>query len=212
MFEQLIKAGAQTIVQNVHQMADATRERILQAGLESLKRNGFAGSSTRAIGAIGGFNPALIHYYFGTLHGLLLAALEHASEERLAHHRVRLESAASLGDLIDALDVIYREDRESGFIRVVSEMVAGSVAHPELGPRVVELMQPWIALAEDGAQRALKGSPFEAMASPRELATAAVTFYLGTNLMTQLVPEEAGIEELLATARRLAPLLDAARD
>ena len=191
-------------------MADATRERILQAGVDSLTRNGFAGSSTRVIGALGGFNPALIHYYFGSLHGLLIAALEHASEQRLVRHRGRLEAAQSIADLIDALDVIYREDRESGFIRVVSEMVAGSVAHPELGPRVVELMQPWIRLAEAGAQRALKGSPFEAIASPRELATAAVTFYLGTNLMTQLVPEEAGIEELLGTARRLAPLLDAA--
>lgn len=190
-------------------MADATRDRIAEAALESLKQNGFGGSSTRAIGTLGGFNPALIHYYFGSLHGLLLAALERASEERLARHRARLEDASSLADLIDALDVIYREDRESGFIRVASEMVAGSVANPELGPRVVELMQPWIELAEQGAERALRGSPFAGFASPRELATAAVTFYLGTNLMTQLVPEEAGIDELLATARRLAPLLDA---
>jgi AcrR family transcriptional regulator len=192
-------------------MTEATRERILQAGLESLKRNGFAGSSTRAIGAVGGFNPALIHYYFGNLHGLFVAALEHASEQRLGRHRERLESASTIADLIEALDVIYREDRESGFIRVVSEMVAGSVAHPELGPRVVELMQPWVELAEEGAQRALAGSPFESVVTARELATAAVTFYLGTNLMTQLVPEEAGVDELLATARRLAPLLDAAR-
>lgn len=190
-------------------MADATRERIARAALDSLKRNGFGGSSTRAIGALGGFNPALIHYYFGSLHGLLLAALEQASEERLARHRSTLEAASSLADLIDALALIYREDRESGFIRVVAEMVAGSVANPELGPRLVELMQPWIRLAEEGAERALRGSPFEGMASPRELATAAVTFYLGTNLMTQLVPEGAGIDELLATARRLAPLLDA---
>ena len=192
-------------------MADATRDRILQAALESLQRNGFAGSSTRAIGTLGGFNPALIHYYFGSLHGLLVAALEHASERRLERHRPMLEAASSLADLVDALDLIYREDRESGFIRVVSEMVAGSVANPELGPRVVELMEPWIGLAEEGARRALTGSPFESLATPRELATAAVTFYLGTNLMTQLVPDEAGIEELLETARRLVPLIDATR-
>jgi AcrR family transcriptional regulator len=192
-------------------MADATRDRILEAALESLQRNGLAGSSTRAIGSIGGFNPALIHYYFGTHHGLLLAALEHASERRLERHRPMLEAASSLADLVDALDLIYREDRESGFIRVVSEMVAGGVAHPELGPRVVELMEPWIGLAEEGARRALAGSPFEALATPRELATAAVTFYLGTNLMTQLVPGEAGIEELLETARRLVRLVDATR-
>jgi len=36
-----------------------------------------------------------------------------------------------------------------------------------------------------------------------------VTFYLGANLLTQLVPDSREVEEILRTARRMAPLLGA---
>ena len=52
---------------------EETRERILQAALEALRTKGFAGASTRAIAEIGGHNPALTFYYFGSLHELLLS-------------------------------------------------------------------------------------------------------------------------------------------
>lgn len=38
---------------------------------------------------------------------------------------------------------------------------------------------------------------------------AAVTFYLGANLLTQLVPDGREVEEILETGKRLAPLIDA---
>ena len=103
---------------------------------------------------------------------------------------------------------IYRDDVESGFIRVASEMVAGAVAHPELGPRVVELMQPWIDLAEESIARVLEGTPLEGLADPGDLASAAVMFYLGANLFTQLVPERDTVEPLLQAAERGAKLAD----
>jgi hypothetical protein len=103
---------------------------------------------------------------------------------------------------------IYREDVESGFVRVASEMVAGAVAHPELGPRVVDLMQPWIDLAEESFARVLDGTPLAGAADPRDLASAAVMFYLGANLLTQLVPERADVDRLLEAAERGAALAD----
>src|SRR5215210_1047016 len=187
-----------------------TRTRILDATIETLKTKGFAGTSTRVIGGVGGFNPALIFYYFGTLNDLLLAALEHSSAERLRRYRGALDEAASLDELVALLGRIYREDLRSGHIRVVSELVAGSVAIAELGPRVVELMEPWLALAESAVERALAGSPVLELATPRRLAYAAVTFYLGANLVARLAPEQEDLAGLLDDAERLAPLLDAA--
>jgi AcrR family transcriptional regulator len=191
-------------------MSRDTRTRILDATVETLKRKGFAGTSTRVIAGAGGFNPALIFYYFGTLNDLLLAALEHSSAERLQRYRAALDEAASLDELVALLGRIYREDLESGHIRVVSELVAGSVAVPELGPRVVELMEPWLELAESAVERALAGSPVLELATPRRLAYAAVTFYLGANLVSRLAPEQEDLARLLDDAERLAPLLDAA--
>lgn len=185
-----------------------TKQRILEAALEVLKEKGFAGASTRAIAAHGGLAPGLIFYYFGTLHELLLAALEHSSETRLRAFRPQLAAASSPAELFGLLERIYAEDRASGHIRVVSELVAGSVAHPELGPRVVELMEPWLEVTEDAAARAFAGTGLGLLVTPRQLAFAAVTFYLGANLLTQLGPEQEEVAELLATGRRLAPLLD----
>ena len=191
-------------------MTRDTRGRIMEATLETLKTRGYAGASTRAIASVGGFNPALIFYYFGTLNDLLLAALEHSSDERLQRYREAVDEADSLGELTSVLGRIYREDVESGHIRVVSELVAGSVAQPELGPRVVELMEPWLELAEAAVERALAGSPVLELATPRRLAYAAITFYLGANLVSYLAPEHEDLAGLLDDAARIAPLVDAA--
>jgi AcrR family transcriptional regulator len=191
-------------------MSGDTRAKIVDATLETLKIKGFAGTSTRAIATAGGFNPALIFYYFGTLNELLLAALEHSSGERLDRYRNALDEAGSLDQLASLLGRIYREDVESGHIRVVSELVAGSVAEPALGPRVIELMEPWLELAEAAVERALAGSPVLELATPRRLAYAAITFYLGANLVSHLAPDQEDLAGLLDDAARLAPLLDAA--
>ena len=121
----------------------------------------------------------------------------------------RSRRRSSLAELLALLERIYADDRESGFVRVVSEMVAGSVANPELGPRMVALVEPWILAAQHAAERVLTPSGLDQVVSARQLAFAAVTFYLGANLLTQLVPEGTEVEEMLATGRRLAPLLDA---
>ncbi len=185
-----------------------SRQRIIDATLATLKDKGFAGTSTRAIAAAGGFKSGLIFYYFPTLNDLLIAAVESASVARLERYGEEVAAAASLGELLALLERIYADDRESGFVRVVSEMVAGSVANPDLGPRMVELVEPWIVAAQTAAERVLEPSGLGGVVSPRQLAFAAVTFYLGANLLTQLVPDSTEVEEILATGRRLAPMLD----
>jgi AcrR family transcriptional regulator len=185
-----------------------SRQRIIDATLTTLKEQGFAATSTRAIAANGGFRSGLIFYYFPTLNDLLIAALEHASVQRLERYGDDVAAAASLSELLGLLERIYADDRESGFVRVVSEMVAGSVANPELGPRMVALIEPWIAAAQTAAERVLGPSGLTGVVTPRQLAFAAVTFYLGANLLTQLVPDSTEVEEILQTAKRLAPMLD----
>ena len=185
-----------------------TRERIVHAALEALKTHGYAGTSTRVIARIGGFNPALIFYYFGSLEGLLVAALEQTSRERFERYEGAAREAGSLGELVTLLTRIYDEDVESGHIRVVSELVAASVSQPELATQVVALMEPWIDLAEGAIRRALGSSPLVDLVAPRELAVAAVTFYLGANLLTHLEPGRGGAAAALEAAARVAPIAD----
>ena len=137
-----------------------------------------------------------------------MTALAESSAARLERYRGAVEEARGLADLVRLLGRIYREDIESGHIRVVSEMVAAGVAQPELAPRVVALMEPWLDLCEGAVSRSLAGTPLAELAAPRELAFAAVTFYLGANLLTHLVPEQADVARVLDAGERLAPLLE----
>ena len=186
-----------------------TRGRVVAAALEALKTKGYGGASSRVIAGLGGFQPGLIFYYFDSLDDLLVAALAESSADRLERYRTAVEAADTIETLLEVLSDIYREDVASGHIRVVSEMIGASVSNTELAPRVVALMEPWVELAESAVQRALVDSPLATLASPRELALAAVTFYLGANLLTHLVPDQADVTKLLETARGLAPLVDA---
>ncbi|MBA3301889.1 MAG: TetR/AcrR family transcriptional regulator [Thermoleophilaceae bacterium] len=188
-------------------MGEESRQRIVDAALEALKTKGFSGASARGIASIGGFNPGLIFYYFDNLDALLIAALDASSTARLERYRPAAEEAANAAELIELLQRIYREDAESGHIRVVSEMVAASVARPAMGPQVVELMEPWVELAQRTLDRVLAGSPLLGLASTRELALAGVTFYLGANLMSHLVPGDPEVDGLLEAAGRGASLL-----
>lgn len=185
-----------------------TRGRVVDAALEALKTKGYGGASTRAIAAIGGFQPGLIFYYFDSADDLLVEALAQSSTERLERYREAVEEAATFERLLELLADIYRDDVASGHIRVVSELVGASVSNAELAPRVVALMEPWLTLAEEAIAKVVAGSPFAEIAEPRELALAAITFYLGANLLTHLVPERADFAALLAAAQRLAPLVE----
>jgi AcrR family transcriptional regulator len=186
---------------------EKTRQRIVEAALETLKREGFAGATSRAIAREGGFNQALIFYHFGSLDGLLLAALDHTSAERLQRYREAVEQADTAEDLAEVAASVYAEDRDRGHMTVVSQMVAGSVAKPELAQEVVARMEPWIELCEDALRKALATSPAADVVPLRDLAYAVVTFYLGLNLLTHLDQDRKRTEAVVTSLEKLGGLL-----
>jgi AcrR family transcriptional regulator len=189
---------------------DRTRQRIVDAALETLKKEGFAGATSRAIAREGGFNQALIFYHFGSLDGLLLAALDQTSAERLQRYRAAVDQAETAEELAVLAATVYAEDRDHGHMTVVAQMVAGSVTRPELAREVVARMEPWIELCEDALGKALAATPAAEAVPLRDLAYAVVTFYLGLNLLTHLDEDRERTEAVVARLQGLAPLL--ARD
>lgn len=186
---------------------EKTRDRIVDAALTTLKKEGFAGATSRAIAREGGFNQALIFYHFGNLDGLLLAALDRTSAERLQRYREAVDQAETAEELAEVAAAVYAEDRDRGHMTVVSQMVAGSVARPELAGEVVARMEPWIELCEDALRKALSNTPADEVVPLRDLAYAVVTFYLGLNLLTHLDQDRERTEAVVARLQGLAPLL-----
>jgi AcrR family transcriptional regulator len=174
----------------------------VEAALETLRKQGFAGATSRAIARTGGFNQALVFYHYGSLENALLAALDLTSAERMARYRAALDKAESLDQLLRAARRIYREDTASGHVAVVAQMVAGSMGRPELSAGVLARMEPWIDFCEEVIDRFLGDSPFAPLVPRRDLAKAVVSFYLGTNLITHLDPK-AGVDTLLARLQQI---------
>jgi AcrR family transcriptional regulator len=183
-----------------------TKETMLDAAVRTVRDLGYAGTTSRAIAARGKFNQALIYYHYGSVDGLLLAALDALGAQRLQRYQRLVDDAESPEELLDAARRIYRADRRSGHVAFVSQLVAAGMAKPELGRQVLERMEPWIELAEDAVRKALRHTPLEGL-PVSELAYAVVTYYLGLNLLTELDPRRARADALLEQLRHALPLV-----
>ena len=184
-----------------------TKSRIVEAALETLKADGFAGTSARAIAKRGGFNQALIFYHFGTLTDLLLAALDRTSEQRMAKYADAVKNIDSVADAVSVATELYREDLASGHITVLTELIAGSLDRPDLGPQIVSRMEPWIGLTEEAVGKAMGSLGIADLVPPRTVAYAIVSLYLGVDMLSHLEKDHAKAEAMFASAQQLAGVL-----
>jgi AcrR family transcriptional regulator len=184
-----------------------TRDQIVEAALRTLAAEGFAGATSRAIARRGGFNQALVYYYFGSLDALLLAALDKTSAERIERYREVVRAAGTLEELVAVAGRAYREDRKSRHVAVVAQMVAGSVTRPELAPAVLERMEPWVELTREALAKAAELAGAKELVPVEDLAYAVTAFYLGLNLATHLETDHSRVDALFARLEAFAPAL-----
>ncbi|MGI8333980.1 TetR/AcrR family transcriptional regulator [Actinomadura scrupuli] len=182
-----------------------TKDRIIEAAAHTLRTEGYVGTSARTIAKAAGCNSALIFYHFGGVDPLLLAALDRSAEQRMAAHRKVVAGARTLEDLVEVATTIYRTDVEGGHITLFTELVGASIARPELREEIVVRAEPWIDFVEQTLDRVIGGSPLAKLMPPRDLAYAAITFYLGVNMFTHLDADRTRTEALFGMAARVAP-------
>ena len=217
--EQVLKAHAQPQIPRPHQRelplqtrssaSERTRQRLIRAATVTLQAKGFAGCTSRAIGAAGKFNQALIFYHFGSVHELLLAALDQSSTRRLERYREALAGIQSLGQLVAAMRQLYEEDLAEGHVAVVRELVAGASSSPPLGRAIVARMDPWVSFGEETLAGLVSGTSLETMIPTRDLAFAITAFYLGIESVVHLDGDRGPVASVFAAAAQLAPLADA---
>jgi AcrR family transcriptional regulator len=207
-FNQLIKSWLTAEEGGVVMAGDSaaqTKDRLVTAASQVLRTAGYGGASARVIAKEAGVNSALVFYHYGSVDQLLLAALDRSSAERLAVHRKSVENVRTLEGLVEVGEQIYRDDLEGGHIVLFTELVAAALARPELRAPIIERAQPWTDFIEATLERVLGGSPLGRMLPARDLANAAITFYLGANLFAVLDPDRSRTLSVFAMGRRVAP-------
>jgi AcrR family transcriptional regulator len=183
-----------------------TRRLLIEAAVATLKEDGYAGASARAIAERAGSNQGLIFYHFGSVANLLLAALDAVSSERLAHYGASIDQAGSLADLVGAATGIFSDDLDAGYVTVLVEMIAGASATPGLGPEVAARIRPWTDFAQRVIDGALADSPLGSVLPSRDVAYGIVALYLGLEMLSHLDGDRAPAMALFAHATRLANL------
>ncbi|WP_354638530.1 TetR/AcrR family transcriptional regulator [Kitasatospora camelliae] len=185
-----------------------TRNRILDATLASLVRNGYGGTTARAIAQCGGFAPGVIYYHFADLDDLVVATLIHTCEARARRYRSELSGVDRGARVVELLRELYDEDTESGHIAAVQEIYAGARPDSRVAERLLLETRRWEELAEEVLTTLLRGKPLASLVEVPVVASAAVAFYLGMETLTHLDGDRSRPAQLFDQAARLAAVFD----
>lgn len=168
------------------QVAESTADRILAAVRERIIDDGYAGLSTRKVANAAGVPLSQVHYHFGSKSGAVLALLASENERRLARQRGMYATEMPLWRRYEQACDYLEDDLDSGYVRVLQEMIAAGWSNDEIAARVRELLTGWFdvlsEVAAEAEQRFGSLGPF----SPTEIASLVGAAFLGAEAMILL--------------------------
>jgi AcrR family transcriptional regulator len=171
-----------------------TRTRILDGAIEVLQREGVGDLSIRKVAAAAAVPLSQVHYHFGSRRGLLLAVLFHENQRLIARQRAMYGTDTPLWKQWHQACDFYDDDLESGYVRVLQEMMAAGWSDPAVAVAVRSLLAEWHGLLCRVAQRAeaMYGGfgPLDAT----DVATLVTAGWLGVEAMQLLGFEDAGMD------------------
>jgi AcrR family transcriptional regulator len=131
-----------------------TRASILDAGKQALLDAGYSGLSTRKIAEAAGVPLSQIHYHFGSKQGLVLAVLEEENRKLLSRQQSMYSQEMPLWKQWEQACDYLEDDLESGYVRVLQELMAAGWANLEIGVAVKDMLRNWYVLLAEVAGRA----------------------------------------------------------
>jgi AcrR family transcriptional regulator len=132
----------------------ATDTIILEAAKQALLDVGYAGLSTRKIAESAGVPLSQIHYHFGSKQALVLAVLEEENRRLLRRQEMMYAEDMPLWKQWEQACDFLEDDLDSGYVRVLQEMMAAGWSNPEIGEAVMKMLRQWFALLSDVVDRA----------------------------------------------------------
>jgi AcrR family transcriptional regulator len=163
----------------VAEPAVETRMLIIEAGRRRLLADGYAGLSTRKVAVEAGVPLSQLHYHFGSKDGLILALLEEENRRRLDRQARMYAGDEPLWQRYERACDFLEDDLESGYVRVLQEMIAAGWSNPSVGDAVREFLAGWydllIEVAREAERRHGSLGPFTA----EEAATLVANAFIG---------------------------------
>jgi AcrR family transcriptional regulator len=163
-----------------------TADTILDAARTRLLADGFARLSTRKVAHEAGVPLSQVHYHFGSMGGMVLALLEAEDRRRLARQTAMYAQDRPLWQRYEQACDFLEDDIDSGYVRVLQEMIAAGWSTPEVADKARAILQGWnrllIDVANEAADRFRGLGPF----SPQEIATLTACCFIGAESLILL--------------------------
>jgi AcrR family transcriptional regulator len=177
-----------------------TRSRILEAARRRLLVDGFVGLSTRKVADEAEVPLSQLHYHFGSKGGLVLALFEEENKRRLDRQTRMYAEDAPLWQRYERACDFLEDDLESGYVRVLQEMIAAGWSNEQVGDAVRELLGGWFQLLVDVAREAERRHGPLGPFTVDEVAALITTSFIGSEALL-----------LLGFDRQLMPIRSALR-
>ena len=163
-----------------------TRKRIIEATRSRLLVDGYAGLSTRKVAEEAGMPVSQLNYHFGSKQGLILALFAEENQRRLARQTHMYAQDLPLWQRYEQACDFLEDDLDSGYVRVLQELIAAGWSNAELGAAVRDLLGGWVALLVEVAREAGRRhgplGPFTA----EELGTLVASAFFGSESLLLL--------------------------
>lgn len=183
-----------------------TKDRLLDATIETLRTKGIAGVSARTIAATAGVNQALVFYHFGSVDQLLGAACARATAQRVDVFRERFAEVRSLRELLDVGRQVHATERAQGNVAVLAQLLAGAQHDPGLAAATAAGLDLWTRELEGVLDRVLRRTPLAEVTDVPGLARAVAAAFIGIELYEGADPRAA--EAALDALDRLGIVLE----
>lgn len=184
---------------------------ILVAARERLLIDGYSGLSTRKVAQQAGVPLSQVHYHFGSKGGMVLALLEVENRRRLARQAGMYAQDLPLWRRYEQACDFFEEDMESGFVRVLQEMIAAGWSTPALAAAARGVLIGWYEVLTEVTTEAAEKfgglGPFE----PAELATLIGNAFIGSEALLLLGFDRHQLP-IRASLRRFAEVIRAVEE
>ena len=188
-----------------------TADAILDAARSCLLAEGYARLSTRKVAQEAGVPLSQLHYHFGSKGGLVLALLEAENQRRLARQAAMYAEDTALWRRYEQACDFLEDDLESGYVRVLQEMIAAGWSNDEIAEKVRGMLKGWFDLLTDVAAEAARRFGGLGPFTPDEIATLFCSAFMGAEAWLLLGFDRHQLP-IRASLRRVGQLIRAAEE
>jgi AcrR family transcriptional regulator len=185
----------------------STPDKLLDAAATALAEDGLAGVSARTVAARAEVNQALVFYHFGSMAGLLDAAVRRSVDLAITAYRDRFAEVGSLGELLAVGRDLHEREKRAANVLQMAQVMAGALRDEKLAASGRYAMDRWSAEIETVLARVLPGTPLAGLVDPAGLARAAAAGFIGLELYDGVDPEAAS--SALASLDAISALVSA---